>query len=53
MNKVPCSICGIYCSGKMEELVYTKLYPVCKDCFKEHTKTPMKEISKLIKKSSL
>lgn len=48
-----CSICGFKCSGKMEELVYTKEYPVCKDCFKKHLNTPMKKLSKLIKKSSL
>jgi len=51
--KVSCSICGSYCSGKMEELVYTKVYPVCLVCFTKHIKTPMKEVMKLIKRVSL
>jgi len=51
--KTSCSICGVECSGKLEELVYTKLFPVCRDCFNKHLKTPMKEISKKIKKQNI
>lgn len=50
---ITCSICGSMCTGKMEELVYTKIYPVCKYCFEKHLNTPMKDIIKLIKKLSL
>ena len=51
--KVPCSICGIYCSGKMEELVYDEEYPVCKVCFNKYLHTSMEELKKLIERSSL
>ena len=51
--KVPCSICGGYCSGKLELLIYTKLYPVCIYDWNKHVKTSMKELKRLIEKSSL
>ncbi len=48
-----CSICGINCSGKLEILVYTKEYPVCKYCFNDNLTTSMKELTKLIKKVNI
>ena len=53
MNKTPCSICGAYCSGKMEELLYTKEYPVCESCFNDHLNTPMKQLKKLIRRKAI
>ena len=48
-----CSICGVKCSGKLELLVYTKLYPVCHDCWNKYPKESMKELTKLIKKANI
>lgn len=52
--KVPCSICGIDCPGKMKLWARSnKKYPVCVGCFGKYELTPMKEIRKLIYRVSL